>query len=55
MMAPAISGRCVSVVTARSTDAVLSQHQRIHGDPPPVLHGHGTSGPGYGLRSRDRS
>ena len=37
----AISGRRVSMVTALFKEATLSQHQRIHGDPPPILHGHG--------------
>ncbi len=43
----AVSGRRVSQVTALFKEAVLSQHQRIHGEPPPVLHGHGFSGTGY--------
>ena len=43
----AISGRRVPTVTALFKEAVLSQHQRIHGVPPPVLHGHGFSGTGY--------
>ena len=43
----ALSGRRVPTVTALFKEAVLSQHQRIHGVPPPVLHGHGFSGAGY--------
>ena len=43
----AISGRRVSMVTALFKEATLSQHQRIHGDPPPILHGHGLAGRGY--------
>ena len=46
-LAPAVSGRRVSAVTALFKGAVLSQHQRLHGAPPAVLHGHGFSGPGY--------
>ena len=46
-LAPAVSGRRVSAVTALFKDAVLSQHQRRHGAPPAVLHGHGFSGTGY--------
>ena len=42
-----VAGRRVSVVTALFKDAVLSQHQRIHGEPPAVLHGHGFSRKGY--------
>ena len=43
----AVSGRRVSTVTALFKEAVLSQHQRLHGTPPAVLHGHGFSGTGY--------
>ncbi len=42
-----VSGRRVSVVTALFKEAVLSQHQSIHGEPPALLHGHGLSGSGY--------
>lgn len=42
-----VSGRRVSALTALFKKAVLSQHQRIHGDPPAVLHGHGCGGSGY--------
>ena len=45
----AVSGRRVAAVTALFKEAVLSQHQRLHGTPPPVLHGHGFSGTGYEL------
>ena len=45
----AVSGRRVSTVTALFKEAVLSQHQRIHGEPPPVLHGHGFNGGGYDI------
>ena len=48
-LAPAVSGRRVATLTALFKEAVLSQHQRIHGEPPPVLHGHGFSGRGYEL------
>ncbi len=43
----AVSGRRLSAVTALFKEAVLSQHQRIHGEPPALLHGHGFSGNGY--------
>ena len=43
----AISGRRVNALTACFKEATLSQHQRIHGDPPGILHGHGFSGQGY--------
>ena len=43
----AVSGRRISTVTALFKDTVLSRHQRIHGEPPPVLHGHGFSTKGY--------
>ena len=42
-----VSGRRVSTLTALFKEAVLSQHQRIHGDPPAVLHGHGFAERGY--------
>lgn len=43
----AVSGRRVTALTALFKEAVLSQHQRIHGDPPAVLHGHGFAERGY--------
>lgn len=45
----AISGRRVSTVTALFKEAVLSQHQRIYGEPPAALHGHGFTGGGYDI------
>ena len=45
----AVSGRRVSALTGLFKEAVLSQHQRIHGAPSPMLHGHGFSGTGYEL------
>ena len=42
-----VSGRRLAAVTALFKEAVLSQHQRIFGEPPAVLHGHGFSGSGY--------
>ena len=44
-----VSGRRVSAVTALFKEAILSQHQRIYGEPAPVLHGHGFEGAGYEL------
>ena len=43
----AVSGRRVSAVTALFKKAVLDWRQRMHGEPPAVLHGHGFSGRGY--------
>ena len=43
----AVSGRRVAAVTALFKAAVLSRHQEIHGEPPPVLHGHGFNEKGY--------
>ena len=43
----AVSGRRVAAVTALFKEAVLSKHQKIHGDPPAVLHGHGFGVSGY--------
>ena len=43
----AVAGRRISTVAALFKDAVLSQHQQIHGEPPSVLHGHGFSRNGY--------
>ncbi len=45
----AISGRRVTPLVTLFKDALLSRHQRIHGEPPPVLHGHGCNGSGYDL------
>ena len=42
-----VSGRRLSTVTALFKEAVLSQHQRIFGEPPAILHGHGFSASGY--------
>ena len=46
---PAVSGRRISSVTALFKAAVLDRHQRMHGDPPAILHGHGFKNPGYDL------
>ena len=46
---PAVSGRRISAVTALFKDAVLSRHQRMHGEPPAILHGHGFRRSGYDL------
>ena len=43
----AVTGRRISAVTALFKEAVLSQHQRIHCEPPAVLHGHGFGENGY--------
>ena len=45
----AVSGRRVSALTALFKEAVLSRHQEIHGEPPPVLHGHGFRRRGFDL------
>ena len=46
---PAVSGRRISAATALFKDAVLSRHQRMHGEPPAILHGHGFTRTGYDL------
>ncbi len=48
-LAVALSGRRISTVTRLFKEAVLSQHQRLHGEPPGVLHGHGFNGGGYDI------
>ncbi len=45
----AISGRRVGAVTSLFKKAVLAKHQRLYGEPPAILHGHGFKGPGYDL------
>lgn len=44
-----VSGRRVSVLTSNFKKAVLSGYQRLFGEPPAVLHGHGFEGRGYDL------
>lgn len=44
-----LSGRRITAVTDLFKQAVLAKHQQIHGEPPPVLHGHGFVGNGYEL------
>ena len=46
---PPVSGRRVTSLTLLFKEAVLSQYQRIHGEPPAVLHGHGFERTGYDL------
>ena len=46
---PAVSGRRISAVTALFKAAVLDRHQRMHGEPAAILHGHGFTRPGYDL------
>ena len=46
-ISPAVSGRRVATVTALFKEAVLSNHQKIHGEPAAVLHGHGFGANGY--------
>ena len=45
----AVSGRRITSVTELFKAAVLNRYQKQHGDPPPVLHGHGFVGHGYEL------
>ena len=45
----AVPGRRVGALTALFKEAVLSQYQRIHGEPPAVLHGHAFAERGYDL------
>ena len=42
-----ISGRRITALVGLFKAAVLSQHERIHGEPHQVLHGHGFRGKGY--------
>ena len=44
---PALSGRRISDLTMLFKKAVLSCYQRVHGEPPNVLHGHGYARTGY--------
>lgn len=44
-----LPGRHVSEISARFKDAVLSQFNRIYGEPPAILHGHGFKKSGYNL------
>ncbi|MYB36935.1 MAG: type I-U CRISPR-associated protein Cas5/Cas6 [Gammaproteobacteria bacterium] len=46
---PAVSGRRVCALTTLFKEAVLSHYQRIHGEPPSILHGHGFEESGYDL------
>ena len=46
---PSVSGRRISALTALFKEAVLDRHQRLHGEPHALLHGHGFTGPGYDL------
>ena len=48
-LASGVVGRQVSNVTAVFKEAVLSRFQAIHGEPPPVLHGHGFRRKGFDL------
>ena len=43
----AVSGRRIPIIAALFKQAILSQYQQIHGEPPAVLHGHGFEGKGY--------
>ena len=43
----AVSGRRIPIIATLFKQAILSQYQQIHGDPPAVLHGHGFEGKGY--------
>ena len=44
-----VSGRRVTAVTTLFKKAVLAQYQRLFGEPPAVLHGHGHDRSGYEL------
>ena len=48
-LSPAVSGRRISSLTALFKAALLDRHQRMYGDPPSVLHGHGFKEKGYDL------
>ena len=49
LLRPAMPGRRISMVSALFKAAILSHYQRLHGEPPAILHGHGFSGTGYEL------
>ncbi len=42
-----LPGRRIGALTSCFKEAILSQYQSIHGEPPRILHGHGFSGQGY--------
>lgn len=42
-----VSGRRITTLVGLFKAAVLSQHERIHGEPHQILHGHGFRGKGY--------
>ena len=44
-----VSGRRILTVTSLFKAAILSKYQELHGEPPPVLHGHGYDEQGYEL------
>lgn len=44
-----VSGRRIAALTSLFKKAVLAQYDRIHGEPPAVLHGHGHARRGYEL------
>jgi len=46
-LSPAISGRRISMITDLFKQSVLSHYQKLFGEPPKVLHGHGYHGKGY--------
>ncbi len=45
----AVSGRKITALTGLFKRAVLHRYQAMHGDPPPVLHGHGFRKKGFDL------
>lgn len=49
LLRPSVPGRRVAAVSAVFKAAVLKCYQRMFGEPPAVLHGHGFSGKGYEL------
>ena len=49
VLSRAVSGRRLTPLVTLFKEALLSRHQRIHGEPPRVLHGHGFNGNGYDL------
>ncbi|MCY4205017.1 MAG: type I-U CRISPR-associated protein Csb2 [Bacteroidetes bacterium] len=46
-LSSAISGRRISMITHLFKKSVLSQYQKLFGEPPRILHGHGFRGKGY--------
>ena len=47
LLRPSVSGRRISLLTGLFKEAVLSHYERMFGEPPQILHGHGFTTKGY--------